>query len=201
MSGTFTAACVQLSSGREVAPNLAAAEKLVRAARAAGAELIMTPETTDMLEPKRRLREEKLQDQASHAGVRLFQDLAKELDCWLLAGSMMVRQDPAKPANRSFLFSPSGDIAAQYDKIHMFDVEIPDGQSYRESNAYEAGGQAVMADLPWGPIGLTICYDLRFPSSLPAFGGTRRALLDGPFSLYPLYRQGPLACPAACPGH
>ena len=163
MSGGFTAACIQLSSGREIAPNLEAAENLIRKARDAGADFIMTPETTDMLEPKRHLREEKLQPEPAHAGVRCFQNLARELDCWLLAGSLLVRQENAKPANRSYLFAPGGRIAARYDKIHMFDVEIPDGQSYRESNAYEAGGKAVAADLPWGRLGLTICYDLRFP--------------------------------------
>ena len=163
MSGAFTAACVQLSSSREVEANLSAAGDLIRRARASGADLIMTPETTDLLEPKRRLLWEKLRPESEHQGVAAFRDLAAELGCWLLSGSLLVRLSGEKAANRSYLFDPSGAIAARYDKIHMFDVEIPDGQVYRESSAYQSGGQAVTADLPWGRLGLTICYDLRFP--------------------------------------
>jgi predicted amidohydrolase len=92
-----------------------------------------------------------------------LRDLAGELGVWLLAGSLVVRLAADRLANRSYLIGPGGDISARYDKIHMFDVEIPDGQSYRESRAYRPGGRAVTADLPWGRLGLTVCYDLRFP--------------------------------------
>jgi len=164
----FTAACIQLNAGPAVAANLAAAEALIRDARAAGADLIMTPETSDLLEPDRESLMAKLRSEGAHAGIAAYGALAGELGCWLLAGSFLIDRRPdagedAKPANRSFLFDPQGRIVARYDKIHMFDVEIPDGQSYRESRRFEAGGQAVMADLPWGRLGLTICYDLRFP--------------------------------------
>ena len=163
MTAGFTAACIQTTSGREVAANILAVSGLIREARAAGADFIMTPETTDMMEPKRRLREEKLCQEAEHAGVAAFAALAAELNCWLLIGSMVVVPPAGKPVNRSYLFDPQGAIAARYEKIHMFDVEIPDGQSYRESNAYQAGSVAVTADLPWGRLGMTVCYDLRFP--------------------------------------
>ncbi len=82
---------------------------------------------------------------------------------WLLIGSLSIKLEPTKAANRSFLFDPQGRIAARYDKIHMFDVEIPDGQSYRESATFRPGEEAVTADLPWGKLGLSICYDMRFP--------------------------------------
>jgi predicted amidohydrolase len=163
MSGRFTAACVQMTSGREPEANTAAAETLIRRAREAGAELIMTPETTDMIEPRGRLTFEKARPEAEHGGLAAFRDLAAELGVWLLAGSFVVRLAADRLANRSFLIAPGGDVAARYDKIHMFDVEIPDGQSYRESRAYQPGGQAITADLPWGRLGLTVCYDLRFP--------------------------------------
>jgi predicted amidohydrolase len=161
--GVFTVACVQLNAGPEVAPNIAAAIALIREARAAGAELIMTPETSDLIEPDRNSLQEKLLPEAAHQGVAAYSALSAELQCWLLAGSFLVAKPEGKPANRSFLFDPKGRIAARYDKIHMFDVDIPDGQSYRESSRFAAGTQAVSAALPWGRLGLTICYDLRFP--------------------------------------
>ncbi len=160
---TFTAACVQLTSGREPADNIAAAGALVRQARAEGADCVLTPETTDMMEPRRPLAFEKAQGEETHAGLAAFRDLAAELGVWLLAGSFVVKLSADKLANRSFLIGPDGSLAARYDKIHMFDVEIPDGQSYRESRAYKAGEAAVTADLPWGRLGMTVCYDLRFP--------------------------------------
>ena len=159
---SFTAACIQLNSGPEPAENIAAASALIRRARAAGADLIMTPETTDMMEPRRPLAFEKAEDQEAHAGLAAFRDLAAELGVWLLAGSFVVKLGADKLANRSFLIAPDGGLAASYDKLHMFDVEIPDGQSYRESGAYQAGAAAVTAELPWGRLGMTVCYDLRF---------------------------------------
>jgi len=160
---SFTAACIQLSSGREPAENIAAASALIRQAQAEGAELIMTPETTDMMEPRRPRAFEKAESQEAHQVLAAFRDLAAELGVWLLAGSLVVKLSAEKLANRSFLIAPDGAIAASYDKIHMFDVEIPDGQSYRESGAYRAGESAVTAELPWGRLGMTVCYDLRFP--------------------------------------
>ncbi len=151
-----------MTSGREAAENLAAASKLIRQAKAQGAELIMTPETTNMMEPRRALMFEKAVAEEADASVAGFARLAAELGVWLLIGSLVVRVAPDKAANRSILFGPDGRIAARYDKIHMFDVEIPDGQSYRESKAFRPGEKAVHADLPWGRLGMTVCYDLRF---------------------------------------
>ena len=154
---------MQLTSGRDPGENLAAASELIRRAKAEGAELIMTPETTNMMEPRRALMLEKARAEAEDASVAAFAALAAELGVWLLIGSLVVRASPDRGANRSLLFDPEGQVAARYDKIHMFDVEIPDGQSYRESKAYRPGAQAVTADLPWGRLGLSVCYDLRFP--------------------------------------
>ncbi len=165
MSGPFKAACIQLSSAREVEPNIAAASDLVRRARDAGAELIMTPEVSDMMEPKRPLRLAKARDESSHAMLAAFRELARETAAWLLLGSAVVRRPDAddRLANRSFLIAPDGAIAQRYDKIHMFDVELAGGESYRESNAFRPGETAVLASLPWGALGMTVCYDLRFP--------------------------------------
>jgi len=151
-----------MTSGPEPAENLDAASALIRQAKAQGAELIMTPEITNMVEPRRALMFEKAAAEDVDASVAGFSHLAEELGAWLLIGSLVVRVAPDKAANRSFLFDPQGRIVARYDKIHMFDVDIPDGQSYRESNAYQAGAKAVVADLPWGRLGMTVCYDLRF---------------------------------------
>jgi predicted amidohydrolase len=162
VSQIFTAACVQMTSGREPAGNIAAASALIREARAAGADLIMTPEITNMLEPKREAMLAKAAPEAEDTALAAFRALAEELQVWLLIGSLAIRVAADKAANRSFLIGPDGSIAARYDKIHMFDVNVADGQSYRESRAFQAGGQAVIADLPWGRLGMTVCYDVRF---------------------------------------
>ncbi|MDX1576481.1 MAG: carbon-nitrogen hydrolase family protein [Kiloniellales bacterium] len=159
----FTAACVQLASDVEPEANVAAAAEAIRRARDAGADFVLTPETTDMLEMRRRDAFAKAKGEGEHPGLAKLRDLAAELGCWLLIGSLVIRLSDERLANRSFLIDPAGCIAARYDKIHMFDVEVPDGQSYRESRAYRPGGVAVLADLPWGRLGMTVCYDLRFP--------------------------------------
>ena len=163
-AGGFRAACVQMTSGAEPAANLDQAEAMIRRAAEAGADLVLTPETTDMMAHNRREALATARPEADHPGVARLGALAAELGLWLSAGSLVVRLAEERLANRSFLFAPDGRIAARYDKIHMFDVEIPDGQSYRESRTYRPGDEAVLADLPWGRLGLTICYDVRFPA-------------------------------------
>ena len=161
---TFVAACVQLNSGREIAPNIRAASDLVRRAREAGADLIMTPEVSDMIEPRRALRLEKARDEAGHDMLAAFRDLARETGAHLLLGSVMLRDgDDERLRNRSFLIAPDGAIIARYDKIHMFDVDLPGGERYRESAVFKPGTEGVVAALPWGGLGMTVCYDLRFP--------------------------------------
>ena len=164
MSNTFKAACIQMTSGPAIEANITAASELVRRAREQGAELIMTPEVSDMIEPKRALAADKARPEDQHTMVASFRDLARETGAWLLLGSAVIRDKNAERlSNRSFLISPQGEIAARYDKIHMFDVDLPTGERHRESQAYKPGDKAVVAELPWGRLGMTICYDLRFP--------------------------------------
>jgi predicted amidohydrolase len=163
MTAKFIAACVQITAQREFAPNIAATSDLVRRARDAGAELIMTPEITGMFEPKRDLHLAKAVCEADHPALAAFRDLARETASWLLVGSLAIKLEASRLANRSFLLAPDGVIAARYDKIHMFDVDLANGESYRESALYRPGEDLVLAALPWGTLGMTICYDLRFP--------------------------------------
>jgi len=158
----FRVGLVQMCSGRDVERNVADATALIREAAKGGAQYVQTPEATTLMELEReRLFKAALPEAAP--ALRHFQGLAAELQIWLHVGSMAMRASAEKIANRSFLISPLGTVTARYDKIHMFDVDLPGGESYRESASYEAGRHAVVADLPWGPLGLTICYDLRFP--------------------------------------
>jgi predicted amidohydrolase len=158
----FTVACVQMNAARDVAPNIEAASRLIRQAHAQGAGLILTPENTAMMEPKRPLIIEKARPEAEHSAVPAFGALAAELGVWLLIGSIAVKLDAEHCANRSILFDPKGRIAQRYDKIHMFDVDLKGGESYRESATFRPGALAALAELPWGRLGMTVCYDLRF---------------------------------------
>lgn len=177
-----------MTSGRDPAGNIATASVLIREAAGAGAKLVMTPEITNMMEPRRKLMLEKARPEAQDPALAAFRELAAELGLWLLIGSLVLRagensdEDAGgeKAVNRSILIDPKGQIAARYDKIHMFDVEIPDGQSYRESKAYAAGGRAVLADLPWGRLGMTVCYDLRFPKLYRALAQAGAGFLTVP---------------------
>ena len=164
MSKSFTVACIQMTSGPAIEANVAAASELVRRARDQGAELIVTPEVSDMIEPKRALALDRAQPENKHAMIATFRELARETAAWLLLGSVVVRdKDAERLSNRSCLISPQGEIAARYDKIHMFDVDLMTGERHRESQTYKPGDKAVVADLPWGRLGMTVCYDLRFP--------------------------------------
>ena len=156
-AGTFRAACIQLTSDRDPAKTFPAAAALVREAAAEGASLVMTPEVTPMLEPRGRLVLEKARPEAADEWLPRYRALARETGIWLLLGSMAVRVDDERCANRSLLIGPDGAVAARYDKIHMFDVDLEGGESYRESRRYRPGGEAVVADTPWGRLGMTIC--------------------------------------------
>lgn len=162
MSGPFTVACVQMSAGREIEPNVMAASISIREARAAGADFILTPENTTMIEPKRALLLEKAKPEAEHPALPAFRALAEETGAWLLIGSLTILLEDGRCANRSFLLDNAGRIAARYDKIHMFDVDLAGGERYRESASFRPGGEAVVAETPWGRVGLSVCYDLRF---------------------------------------
>jgi predicted amidohydrolase len=160
---SFRVALVQMCAGRTIAPNIDAASKLIRTAAAGGAQYVQTPEMTNIMELDRDRLRAALQPEDADHGVTQFRFLARELGIWLHIGSLALLGEGGKPINRSLLISPEGRIAARYDKIHMFDVDLPGGETYRESANYRAGREAVVATLPWGQLGMTICYDLRFP--------------------------------------
>ena len=160
---TFRAACVQLRSSDDVAENIRVASALIREAKAKGADFIATPENTTLMAPDGGAKLERSFPEQTDPALPAFRALAAELGVWLLIGSLAIKVSEAKTANRSFLFDPKGAIAARYDKIHLFDVDLPSGETYRESKTVAGGGRAVTADLPWGKLGLTVCYDLRFP--------------------------------------
>jgi len=159
----FRAACVQLRSTDDVMENAATASALIRDAAGQGAQFVATPENTTLMAPDGGAKLQRSFAEDGDPALPKFRALAEELGIWLLIGSLAIKVSDTKTANRSFLIDPKGRIAARYDKIHLFDVDLPSGESYRESNTVAGGGAAVLADLPWGKIGLTICYDMRFP--------------------------------------
>lgn len=176
----FKAALVQMCSGRDVARNVADATALIREAAAGGAQYVQTPEVTTLMELERKRLFAAIEPEESHAALAAFTSLAAELEIWLHIGSMGVKVTPDKIANRSYLIAPDGQVTARYDKIHMFDVDLPSGESYRESNSYQAGHRAVVAETPWGGLGLTICYDLRFPHMHRALAQAGAVMISGP---------------------
>ena len=159
----LTVACVQTNATPEPLENIERVGPMIREAKARGAHLITTPEIVGMLEPKRDQQLAKAKPEENHEVLATFRGLAAELGVWLLVGSVSIKLAEDKLANRSFLLDDQGQIVARYDKIHMFDVQVGDGQTYRESNTYRPGDEAVLVDTPWGRAGMTICYDLRFP--------------------------------------
>jgi predicted amidohydrolase len=159
----FRAGLVQMCAGRDVETNLAEASRLIREAARQGAEYVQTPEVTTLMERDRARLFLATRPEEGNPAIAHFRALARELGVWLHVGSMGVLIGPDKIANRAFLIGPEGAIAARYDKIHLFDVDLPGGETYRESRSMEPGGTAVLAELPWGTLGITICYDLRFP--------------------------------------
>jgi predicted amidohydrolase len=163
MTSAFRAACVQLRSSDDVAENIRVTSGLIREAKGKGAQFIATPENTTLMAPDGGAKLERSFPEDRDPALPTFTALAKELGVWLLIGSLAIKVSDTKTANRSFLIDPNGHITARYDKIHMFDVNLPSGETYRESNTVAGGSRAVIADLPWGKVGLTICYDLRFP--------------------------------------
>lgn len=160
----FRLACVQVNAGNEIAPNVEIAAGLIREAADAGADLVCLPECVALLEPDREALFRKSAAEEDHPALLVFVTLAQELCIWLHVGSLAVLSTDGRIANRTFLINPAGDVTARYDKIHMFDVDLADGESYRESSTYQPGDKAVIADLPWARAGLTICYDVRFPA-------------------------------------
>jgi predicted amidohydrolase len=180
VTGKLKVACIQTNSAREIAPNVAYVAEQVRAARSAGAELIALPENVAMMEPVSAKLREKAQPESAHTALAAFRDLARETGAWLLAGSLAVKLDDGRIANRSILLKPDGTTAARYDKIHMFDVDLENGETYRESATFRPGEAAVIAATPWHGLGMTVCYDLRFPHLFRALAQAGAAMIAVP---------------------
>ncbi len=168
--GPFTIGCIQHTAGPDPAANLRLVEGLVRRARDAGADFVMTPEASNLIAGGKE-RRDRARHEADDPFLAAMRGLARELGIWLLLGSLVI--DPAgepgadpkeqRLANRSLLLDAAGAVVARYDKIHMFDIDLANGESYRESNAYRPGGETVVAETPWGRLGMSVCYDVRFP--------------------------------------
>lgn len=159
--------CIQISSSDDLTANIAKLEAMVESSAKQGAQLICTPENSFLMEKPN--TERIFYTQGAHPAIAASSAMAKKNKVWLLIGSISVADDKEQPVdnkktyNRSLLFNPQGEIVAQYDKIHLFDVDVGDGQTYKESAKIIAGNKAVIAKTPWGNLGMTICYDLRFP--------------------------------------
>jgi predicted amidohydrolase len=177
---TFTAAMVQMRTGLLPEPSLEQAASLIREAARQGADYVQTPEVSNMMQQSRKALFEHLATEEDDRSLKAYRALAAELKIHLHIGSLALRASPEKAVNRSFLIGPDGTLMASYDKIHMFDIDLPGGDSYRESANYQPGETAVTADLPWGRLGLTICYDVRFPALYRALAESGAAFFSVP---------------------
>ena len=163
MTTPFKIACVQLTAGREFAPNIDKIVRMIRRAGEEGVDLVTLPENATMIEPIQASALRKAVPEDDHPALQAFADVVREAGVWLLIGSLSIKRDDDRIANRSFLLNSLGEITARYDKIHLFDVQLANGETYRESDYVAPGETAVLAPTPWGPLGMTICYDVRFP--------------------------------------
>jgi len=176
----FSAAMVQMRTGLLPGPNLEQGIKLIREAARQGADYVQTPEVSNMMQLNRKALFEHLASEDDDQSLKAYRALAKELKIYLHIGSLALRFSPERAVNRAFLIGPDGLVLASYDKIHMFDIDLPGGESYRESANYQPGETAVICELPWGRIGLTICYDLRFPALYRALAEAGASFLTVP---------------------
>jgi deaminated glutathione amidase len=163
-SSTFKVGLIAMRSGLDPQANLDAVLAAINQAKHAGADYVQTPEMTNVLESKRDRLLANIVSDDNDPTLATLREVARKLSIYIHIGSLAIKASHEKAVNRSFLIDRRGDIAARYDKIHMFDVDLAGGESYRESNTYRAGELAVVADLPWGRLGMTVCYDLRFPA-------------------------------------
>jgi predicted amidohydrolase len=179
-SATFCVGLVQMRTGRVPQANVDAAAKLIGEAKARGADYVLTPEMTNIMEVNRERFFAAIVPEENDASLAIFREIARKLSIHLHIGSLAIRLTPERAVNRAFLIDPRGEIVARYDKIHMFDVDLTGGESYRESRNYRPGELAVLYDLPWGRLGITICYDLRFPALYRALAEAGASFLTIP---------------------
>jgi predicted amidohydrolase len=179
-TAAFKAAMIQMRSGLQPGANLDAALALIGEAKTAGADYVLTPEMTNIMEVKRERLFATIVEEDADTSLATLRELARKLGIYIHVGSLAIKLTADRAANRSFLIDAKGEIAARYDKIHMFDVDLAGGESYRESRTYRPGEMAVVGDLPWGRLGLTICYDLRFPALYRALAEAGATMLTIP---------------------
>lgn len=184
MGQALEAACIQTNSRDDPDANFDAIARMARTAAAGGARLLALPEVADFQGPGRDAYRAYAQAEPEHRALARLRALAAELGVWMLLGSLSVREAGDRLANRSFLIDDQGAVVARYDKIHLFDISLPGGESHRESDVYVAGGRAVAAETPWGRMGLSICYDLRFPNLYRRLGqaGARVIFIPAAFT-------------------
>ncbi|MBV8186333.1 MAG: carbon-nitrogen hydrolase family protein [Alphaproteobacteria bacterium] len=164
MATTFKAGLIQTNVSNDMAENVAFVRDQALLAREAGADFIMTPENTGLIGANRKETLEKAETEEAHAMLAAARAAARDAGAWFLLGSIHVRVPGEEQIrNRSYLIDAGGSVLASYDKIHMFDVQLAGGESYRESSTFKPGEKSVLAETPWGVLGMTICYDLRFP--------------------------------------
>ena len=180
MSESFLVACEQNRAVADMSASIAQCERLIREAHRRRADLICLPEFLSCLDMRERRLEVGILPEDGHPALARFRALASELGVWLLLGSLAIEARPGRARNRSYLIDAFGSIVARYDKIHMFDVDLEGGQSFRESEVFEAGRDAVLAPTPWGQLGLTVCYDLRFPYLYRALAQAGASVLTVP---------------------
>ncbi len=164
------AAILQMTTGIDPARNAAAIVAAVAAAKSGGAEILFTPEMSGLLDRDRARAGPKIVAEAENPVLAAVRDAARENGLWVALGSLAVDGEGGAWANRSLVIDDDGQIAARYDKMHMFDVDLDSGESWRESNAFKAGDAVVTTETPVGRLGLTVCYDLRFPALFDALG-------------------------------
>jgi predicted amidohydrolase len=175
----FVAACAQMRSGRDPLKNRDDVVALIREAAGQSAHYVQTPEMTSLVERSREALFEKIGPQERDPTLAGLRETAREKGVFIHIGSLAVLTGE-RVANRAFLIDPAGEIAASYDKIHLFDVDLPNGESWRESRTYSGGDRAVVAETPWGYLGVTICYDVRFPALYRALAEAGASYLSAP---------------------
>jgi deaminated glutathione amidase len=179
-AATFRVGLIAMRSGRNPSDNLATATRLIVEAHQGGAAYVLTPEMTNIMEVDRARLFATIVPEEEDTTLARLRELARTHGLYVHIGSLAIKVSDEKAANRSFLIDPQGEILARYDKIHMFDVSLANGESYRESHNFRPGDHAVAVDLPWGRLGLTVCYDLRFPALYRALAEAGASFLTIP---------------------
>jgi len=179
MSASFKAACVQMRGKRDPAENLVNAIRLIREAAKAGATYVQTPEISNIVNRDRPALLTAIRTEAEDPMLKALSALAKELSIVIHIGSLAIKQGD-KVANRAFVIGADGGLLARYDKLHLFDVDLPNGETWRESNTFTGGVEAVAVDIPQARLGVAICYDIRFPYLFRALADAGCSILSAP---------------------